>query len=45
MIDLPSYDGAYPLVVGHTDAPFTAKPQKTHDKNEKNDATAMAPRS
>jgi hypothetical protein len=32
MIDLPSYDGAYPLVVGHTDAPFTAKPQKTHDK-------------
>jgi len=32
MIDLPSYDGEYPLVVGHIDAPFTAKLQKTHDK-------------
>ena len=32
MIDLPSYDGEYPLVVGHIDAPFTAKRQKTHDK-------------
>jgi len=32
MIDLPSYDGEYPLVVGHTDAPFTAKPQRRTTK-------------
>jgi hypothetical protein len=35
MIDLPSYDGAYPLVAGHIDAPFTAKPQKTHNKTRR----------
>src|SRR5262245_6218605 len=32
MIDLPSYDGEYPLLVGHIEAPFTAKPQETHNK-------------
>src|SRR5262245_38846717 len=29
---LPSCAGTCPFVVGHIDAPFTAKPQKTHDK-------------
>jgi len=28
---VPSDDGKHPLVAGHIDAPFTAKPQKTHD--------------